>query len=332
VLASALEDTANDPAIQNQPRYCRRWWALRMWPILFCLPPAAQTSMRGQVNHIVLALLCLFSAGVLRQQRVRAGIYLAFAICIKVIPVYLLVYPLWKRDGRALLGCGLGLFLGLVAIPLAILGPARMTHQYQRYGEVFFAPLFGVGDDTSRHDELLGINNTDSVGLRNALYNWTYFNPAQRPPFYPPAIVWGYRVVGGLMTLLVLWPGTFGPRRGPWFDLAQFAALIVLMAILSPICHLHYFIFCLPLVATLIAHSWERHTSLHLRPVLVVILAIFIVMNIVPSLPGLARLKDLCVNMFSALPLWGAGVVQLWRWAAPQPAVALAAPAPRLAA
>ena len=32
----------------------------------------------------------------------RAGLWLALAICIKVIPAFLLVYPLWKRDGRGI--------------------------------------------------------------------------------------------------------------------------------------------------------------------------------------------------------------------------------------
>src|SRR5579884_2977698 len=122
VLARTLEEFSGDRGLREQPRYCRRWWALRLWPILFCLPPAAQTAMRGQVNHIVLALLCYSLAGLLRGQRLRAGASLGIAVCIKVIPVYLLVYPLWKRDVRTLAGCGLGLFLGLVALPLAILG------------------------------------------------------------------------------------------------------------------------------------------------------------------------------------------------------------------
>ncbi len=323
VLARVLEENSN--TFREQPRFCRRWWALRLWPILFCLPPAAQTSMRGQVNHIILALLILCLAGWLRGQRLRAGVMLAVAVCIKVIPVYLLVYPMWKRDGRTLLGCALGLFLGLVAVPVALLGPTRTVHEYERYADVFFRPLFGVGEDDSREDELLGVNATDSVGLRNAIYNWTFFDRSERPGDFPPGVVWAYRLIGSAMTFLVLWPGTFGRRRGPWFEATQFSALILLMAILSPICHLHYLIFCLPLVLCLIARQWQNAATLRLSPALFAILATFTITNIVPSLPGLDRLKDLCVNMFGALPIWCAGIIQLWRWdsikqvAAPQP-------------
>jgi alpha-1,2-mannosyltransferase len=329
LVASALEACAVG-GLAEQPRFCRRWWALRLWPLLCCLPPAAQTAMRGQVNHVVLALLCLSLAGWLRQQRGRAGFFLGLAVCIKVIPIYLLVYPLWKRDGQALRGCGLGLFLGLLAIPLAVLGPARTVDQYERYAQVFFGPLLGVNEDHSRQDELLGVNATDSVGVRNALFNWIFFERTQRPDSFPAPINWGYRVLGGLMTLLVLWPGTRGPRRGVWFDATQFSALILLMAILSPICHLHYLVFCLPLVLCLLARAWEQVPTLLLPPALVVVLATFTVTNIVPSLPGLDRLKDLCVNLFGTLPIWLVGVTLLWHW--PGRAAPAVSPALRQAA
>src|SRR5262249_2797467 len=105
VLASALEERAG---WQDQPRFCRRWWMLRLWPILICILPIGHTLMRGQVNVFILAMLCAAVAAWMRQQSFRAGLWLALAICIKVIPAYLLVYPLWKRDGRALAGCAAG--------------------------------------------------------------------------------------------------------------------------------------------------------------------------------------------------------------------------------
>lgn len=330
ILARTLEETS---ALGDQPRFCRRWWALRLWPILFCLPPAAQTSMRGQVNHIILALLCLSIAAVTQRRRVWAGALLALAVCIKVIPVYLVVYPVWKRDLRALAGCALGLLAGLVLVPLALQGPSRTMDQYQRYTEVFFGPVFGMGSDDSRQDELLGINATDSVGLKNAIYNWCYFDRAQRPPYMPAQVVWAYRVLGFLMTLLVLWPRG-GAGRGPGFEATQFSALILLMAILSPICHLHYLVFCLPLVLCLLARQWQSAADLRLHPGLACVLLAFTAANIVPSLPGLDRLKDLCVNMFAALPIWCAGVVALWRWPALTAGVGFAdaLPTPRRAA
>ena len=58
VLASALEDRADDAEFRDQPRFCLRWWTLRLWPILICFPPIGHTLVRGQVNVIILATLC----------------------------------------------------------------------------------------------------------------------------------------------------------------------------------------------------------------------------------------------------------------------------------
>src|SRR5207244_4893296 len=74
VLASLLEEHAG---WQTQPKYCRRWWALRLWPILVCILPIGHTLMRGQVNIIVLAILCAALAAWMRQQNMRAGLWLS---------------------------------------------------------------------------------------------------------------------------------------------------------------------------------------------------------------------------------------------------------------
>src|SRR5947209_2223094 len=39
LLASAIEQTSSDPAVRGQPPGCRRWWALRIVPVVICLPP-----------------------------------------------------------------------------------------------------------------------------------------------------------------------------------------------------------------------------------------------------------------------------------------------------
>jgi hypothetical protein len=175
-LASALEERADDPAFRTQPRFCLRWWTLRLWPVFICMLPIGHTLMRGQVNVIVLAILCAALAGWIRGQSFRAGAWLALAICIKVIPAYLLIYPLWKRDGRALVACGIGCIAGLILIPGLVFGPTRAAEHYQTYGSVFFGPLLKVSDINSHKEEILGVNATDSIGVKDALHKWMYPN------------------------------------------------------------------------------------------------------------------------------------------------------------
>ncbi len=312
VLASALEEKAG---WDHQPRYCRRWWLLRLWPILVCFLPIGHTLMRGQVNLIILAALCAAITGWLRQQPYRAGLWLALAICIKVIPAFLLVYPLWKRDGRALLGCAAGCFVGLVLVPVLTFGPNRAIAHYDTYAHAFVGPYFNMTDDDRSHEE---IATTDSIGIKSALHNWMYRGPEKYTTNMHIAAKATYVLLGVAMTLVTLWPGpTF--RSLPDDDASgmntthQLGGLILLMAILSPLCHLHYLLFCLPGVMGLLVHAWRTQSELNVPRLLVASFVLFNVAICVSHLPGLEVLKDLCIALFATVPLWVIPVVYLWR-------------------
>ncbi len=107
-LGRALEQTLPDPVVSTQPCGCRGWWALRALPVWACLPMIGVTLSRAQVNLLLLVLLCATAAAAVRGRRFQAGLWLAGAICLKIIPAYLLVYPLLKRDWRWLAGCAWG--------------------------------------------------------------------------------------------------------------------------------------------------------------------------------------------------------------------------------
>jgi hypothetical protein len=312
LLAGALERNTDNPAYRDQPRFCRRWWALRLWPILVCLLPAGHTAMRGQVNLQILALLCGWIACLLNGRRAWSGFLLAVAVCIKVIPVYLIVYPLWRRDGRALAGCAAGLLLGFVAVPLVAFGPTRAVEEYQQYAQVFFGPLLKLSDDTSREKELLGMSATDSMGIKHALHNGMYPDPLHRPDFHPVE-EWANRALAVGLTLAVIWPMRRRRAIPPWRELHEMGALLVLMVALSPISHMHYFIFCLPLVTSLLFRRWQYARALHLGWPLRLAFGWFGVTYLLPTLPPLEWLRDLCVPLFGALPLWAVGVADLWR-------------------
>ncbi len=84
ILASALERASPDSTVRSQPRGCRRWWMLRVLPVLACLPPLGHTLMRGQANLILMALFCGLIAGLIRGRSFVAGLCLAGAICLKI--------------------------------------------------------------------------------------------------------------------------------------------------------------------------------------------------------------------------------------------------------
>jgi hypothetical protein len=313
LLAGAMERYAADRAFRQQPRFSRRWWALRVCPVLICLPAVAKTCMRGQVNVQVLVLLSAWIACFMAGRRRWAGAFLGLAACIKVIPIYLLVYPIWRRDGRGLTGCVLGLFVGLLAVPLAVFGPQRTLEQYQKYACVFFGPLLGLSDDRSRDNEILGMNATDCMGIKHALHNWRYPDVLNRPPQFDTSEELVHVGLGLLMMLAVLWPLRRRRPAGSWPVVHEIGALLLLMVICSPISHMHYFIFCLPLVMSLLVHEWEGGTTLYVSWPLAPSFAWFVVANTLPSVPGLEWMRDKCLPLLGALPLWTIGVVQLWR-------------------
>jgi hypothetical protein len=73
----------------------------RMSPLLlvlaFLFPPALFTLYKGQVNMVILLLLAVTLWLYLREHQALAGISIGVASMIKVIPILLLPYFLWRR-------------------------------------------------------------------------------------------------------------------------------------------------------------------------------------------------------------------------------------------
>jgi hypothetical protein len=297
--------------------------------ILACLPPIGHTLMRGQVSLLLLLLLCGMARALVRRRSAntslshqgrffagapglfcgswRAGLWLSGAICLKVIPVFLLLYPLQRRDGRCLAGCALGLVLGLAVLPAGAFGPARTWAYYQEWTRVLLWPALGSGTDQSRAKELIDVTATDSQSFQAIFHNTMYPNPATRPPKPSTAVRCAHWLVGGLLTLVTL---LVGRRREDAPGLIiRFGALTVIMLLLSPVCHLHYFCLSLPLVMGSLAAVWEKNwlakTSLY------AVLAVYCVANALPHFPQLQLLRDCGLATYAALLLWLAGMILL---------------------
>jgi hypothetical protein len=315
-LAGAIERTTSLPSpLPGSGRgrgvrpFCRRWWALRIVPILVCFLPIGHSLMRGQVNLLLLALLCGMAAATLRGRSLLAGGCLAGAICLKVIPAFLLLFPLWRRDTRCLAGCALGLAVGTALIPTLVFGPTRTVQYYEEYAQVLLGPALGVGKDESRAKEMIETTANDSQSLQAALHNTLHPIRAERPA-QPSALVrWIPRIVGGLLTLMTL--AAAGWKKSLCgTDVALFlGALVINMLILSPICHMHYFSLCVVIVLGLVSARWETSAGLGIG--LTLIFAVNILCYIPPNIPGWLVLRDWAVTLYPTLMLWGAGVVTL---------------------
>jgi hypothetical protein len=329
-LAQALEEQWAERGTPRPPAGSRLWWAMRLIPVAACLPTIGHSLMRGQVNLLVLALLCGMIGAVLRGRSTRAGVFLAIAASIKVYPLFLLAYPVWRRNGRMLAGCALGLALALGVVPLVTIGPRRTVEYYAEYYQVTLAPAMGIGEDRSRAAELTKITATDSQSLLAALHNTLNPDPWQRPEDAAPELRHIQLAVGVLMTLLTLLAAGWRRPLDGSAVLLLFGALVLVMLLLAPVCHLHYFSLTLPLFMGLLARRWEQFRSDYAGAAFLCLVGANVVANIVPHLPGLEVLRDQCLTTYMALLLWSVSLVVLWR----RPAMAFqAAPiTPELAA
>lgn len=293
LLAGTLE------ASRPLPHSWSLWWHLRLGPILVCLPPIGLTLARGQVQLLLLLLVAGFLTGMQRGRRLSAGLCLAGAICLKVFPVYLLLVPLLRRDGRCLLGCGLGVVVGLVLLPIAVLGPEVTTQLYQDRWQLLtsvFAldPVLQPGTA-----ELLEATANQSQSFQVVIHKTLYLGSAEIPARPSTAVRLLHWLLAAGFTLATLLPGRCGDEQGLILG-RRIGLLALLMVLICPVCHLHYLTLALPLVTSLVGGGRGRWCWLALL--------VFGMGTALPMLPGLGVLRDVGLALGAACVLWMAGI------------------------
>ena len=312
-LARALETSSSDPVVRATPIGCRAWWKRRLVPLLICLPPFGHSLMRGQINPIILMLFAGMIVAQVRGRKFTAGLWLAGAICVKIFPAFLLVFPLWRRDGRFLLGTITGCVVGLVLIPVTILGAERTLDGYEELVNGVLLPGLMHRGDSTRAKELTDVTSTDSQGFPTVLHNTLHPDPATRPVHVDPMVrlvAMGLAGVVTLLTLLAIGRRLNTPSRHPAADMMLAWGLMILpMLFTSPVAHLHYYSWCVPLMMALLTlappHGWNRVGWL-------VLVVVFQTVYILPNMPGWGMtLRDLGLAMYGGLVCWAVGLAVL---------------------
>ncbi len=311
-LALALEETSPDRDIRSQPWYCHDWWARRVAPLLICLAPVAHTLMRGQVNLILLLLIAGMLRSLVGGRNASAGAWLAGAICLKIIPAFLLLYPLWRRDWRFLGGCGAGLMVGLVLIPGICLGPDRTIKCYQELANGVLRPGLTHDGDSTRAKELTNVTGTGSQSFVVVWHNTLHPDRETRPEHAESWLRMAALGIGGALALITLWVTQRRLPNSGWQPGAEcyvsWGALMLVMLFSSPISHMHYQTLCLPLVMGLLALYPPRGSLTRLWLALA---GVFIAAHVLPHLPALTALRDFGLAMYAALLMWLLAVAAL---------------------
>lgn len=192
---------------------------------------------RLQIN--VLILLCCVGGylQVARNRCIWGGAIIGFAASIKVLPVFLLPYFLWKKWWGAALGT-LMAGVGCTVLPVLVFGPFQWWLYLQRWREIV-ATQWGV---QRSNQSLYAMVDRFYTGR----FGWWVPNTVDFTASHDPVVA---LVVYGLM-LLVVALFLYATRRGgdnPSSPeaIVEFAAVLVIAVLFSPLAWRHYFVFLL---------------------------------------------------------------------------------------
>ncbi len=311
-FAQGLEESATDPALRNPPAGCRRWWMNRVLPFLICAAPVGCTFSRGQVTPFLLACIAGMYLALVRGRHFRSGLWLAAAICLKVIPALLVLYPLWRRDGRSLAGVLVGAVVGAVLIPALALGPQQAVEVNRQFVEHVLKPGLDLGGESTLFEEMMSMRRTGCQSLRAILHNYQHWDRTTRPDrpntlttlgHYGSALV----LVGGMVL-------AFGWRRpdDSLRTLTMLGGLLTVMILISPESHTHYFCFPIPLIMAL-AHGSVAARPERLWPTArtLGILLFAGVSYALVMIPFWEMRREAGIPLWGSLVLWTAAIVQL---------------------
>jgi hypothetical protein len=312
-IGCALEGKPWRSPPPNETAERRSWWWRRLLPLAVLAGSLGTDLSRGQADIVMLTAICFGIFLAVSNKKFRAGLCFALPATIKLFPPFLLAYPFLRRQWRMGLGVIAGLFILLIALPVATLGPQRTKELYQCWFEVLAKPALGQGKDTSRQHELTGMGSTDNQSLLAAIHNWTYRStpPGERPL---EAAAWERHVVyaaGAVMIVGALF--VIGWRRNDTpHQLCLVAGLLVGLALLiNPVVHNFYYLLLLPLVAALIdlAHQPELKQSARWKIILPV--GFFMAADLLARAPGIGPLlRDWAVTTASLIwLLWSSAII-----------------------
>ncbi|MDQ2867105.1 MAG: DUF2029 domain-containing protein [Verrucomicrobiota bacterium] len=316
LLACALEKKSFAQSPPRIPGARGRWWSLRGLSFLTCAISLGTDWSRGQTDVLMLAAISLafYLAG--RSRDWVAGIFLALPAAIKIFPLVLLLYPLWRRRWRMVAGMLAGFFIFLIALPVITFGPRKTIASYQTLARVLIEPALGGGLDTTRARELTNITTVDNQSLLACVHRWHYRNVpiTHRPPQAPamwraPVCILAAIALAGILALSRL-------RRhdSPQEMLILGGLLLCVPLIANPIVHNFYYLLLLPLLSALIDRALpariEKFSDLRMPwPVI-----FFMLTDMLVRLPRIGEmLRDFCLPLLSVLVVMTAGGIALWK-------------------
>ncbi|MGH9592149.1 MAG: glycosyltransferase family 87 protein, partial [Bryobacteraceae bacterium] len=236
--------------------------------LLYALPPLLvlvslmSALARGQATPI---LLGLFTAGLFYARKGhdwRGGICFAGGILLKVFPIVLLAYFVWRKRWRFVAATLTSMIIGALIIPAAVYGWQRNVNYWKEWVSKVGKPAAESESnraDNPLYEQLLSMERTRNQSFDAVLARVFRADAARR-------VAIG---LGLAMAAVMLWVDWRTRGRG---DLPLLSAGVVWMLLIIPISWAHYFMLLLLPLSVLVVMAvgnGDRVTKLIARSALV---------------------------------------------------------------
>jgi hypothetical protein len=210
------------------------WLLVPAATLLLLCNPLRQQINQGQLNLVLLLLITGAWAADRTGRPWQAGVWLGLATAVKLIPGFLFLYFLLRRQWKPVVA-GIGAFVATTVLTAAVLG----LETYQSY----------VTDVIPKVAEWRsGWNNSSLPGLWNKLFDPGTMGGYVQPVLRAPLLAKLGTLLSCAAVIAVLAPTVWRARSRTDEDLA-FGLMIVAMLLVSPVAWEHYFVLLpLPLV------------------------------------------------------------------------------------
>ncbi len=307
-IAKAIEKTT--PLHTSLPG-SRRWWQARLHPSLIALVGIGATVGRAQVNLLLLMMLAGMILSLVRGRGFIAGLWLAAAASLKVIPGFLVLYALYRRNWKMLAGCAAGGLLFMFILPAIAVGPRGAVELNRKFLDSMIVARFGESENTAKVTE--HNRAVDNQAIMAASYNIRNPGAVQRdaevrPDSMDRALHWGAAALICIVTVGVVWVRDRRGMERKRTDVLFASLLMVAMVAISPMSHLHFFALAVPLIAVLLVQAKERGGPTWMFWAAA---GVYFVANLLPH--AVPMLKYLGLAGAANLALWGAGVREALR-------------------
>jgi hypothetical protein len=245
-VAARLSDKLADVPVQKP------WWAIAL-PSALALPFIWDMYDLGQPNLLLLAIMLCGLWLMHGKREWSAGAMFAAAAALKAFPIAVFPYLIWRRRWRAAASMAVFTAVFLVLVPAPIRGFQTNLEELKTWagGMVFSASDKGFGQ---RPEQNWGWKNNSLIAMVHR-YTRPINAEAEHPeykPIYVNVLNLTYdqanivlAIVAGLIGLGFIVALPPEKRRTPASDAAEYALLIALMTIASPLARAYYFVWLL---------------------------------------------------------------------------------------